>query len=377
MRICLLTHAYTPSIGGVAISVKRIAGLLKKTGYFVLISTLSQKVLPGEEVITEEDGILVSRLGKYPISSDTKTVWFEHLCRLIDKHKINIIHSYYVSRAGFIGVMAGKHKGIRSIVSIRGNDLGKDIFSGKEFPLIEWTLKNSSAITSVSKDLAHMAAILVPMKKINIIHNSVDTELFKKESPDTDLLNKLSISKEEPLLGFIGEGKPKKGIYALLNAFCRVLESKKAHLFIIGNIRQDMMDLIKFFRGKNAALKEYLHILPPVLPEYIVKFYNLFDIFVMPSLRDGMPNAILEAMACELPVITTSTGGIEELVLQGTTGLMVEPGDIDNLTKALLQLINSPEKRMSMGKAGRKRVEELFHPLKELEENVKIYKSEK
>jgi glycosyltransferase involved in cell wall biosynthesis len=371
MKIVLLSHSYPPSIGGVATSVKRLALMLKEKGFSIFISTLSGKLLPGEEKITEEDGITLYHLGKFPGTSDTKASWFEQLCRIIDKHKINIVHSYYASRAGFTGTMAAKLKGIKSVVSIRGNDLEKDMFCGSDFPLIEWTLKNCSSVTAVSKELKDLASVIIPEKKIHVIYNSVNSSLFKKNLPDREFLLNLSIPEGEPLIGFIGEGKTKKGIYSLLKAFANLLEEKKSHLFLIGRMRQEIAELIKFFREENKLFNHYLHIFPPVLPEYIIKFYNLLDIFIMPSLKDGMPNGILEAMACELPVITT--GAIQKLVKNEKTGIIVEPGNINELTCAMIKLLNSKGLREKMGKEGRERVIEHFSPDKELEGNIEIY----
>jgi len=373
MKIVLLSHSYPPSIGGVATSVKRLAVMLKEKGFSVFISTLSGKLLPGEEQERIEEGITVYHLGKFPGSSDTKASWFEQLCRIIDKHKIDIVHSYYASRAGFTGTMAAKLKGIKSVVSIRGNDLEKDIFSGNDFPLIEWTLKNCSSVTCVSKNLKSIASTIIPEKKITVIYNSVNTSLFKKNPGDREIISDLSIQEGEPLIGFIGEGKAKKGIYSLLKAFSLVLKQRKSHLFLIGTMRQEMADIVKFFREENKLFNNYLHILPPVLPEYIIKCYNLLDIFIMPSLRDGMPNGILEAMACELPVITTSAGAIPELVKNEETGIIVKPGNIDELTSGMIKLIDNKELREKMGKKGRERVINNFSPSKELEKNIKIY----
>jgi len=374
MKIVLLSHSYPPSIGGVATSVKRLALMLQKKGFSVFISTLSGKLLPGQEEEHIENGITLYNMGKFPGMSDTKASWFEQLCRIIDKHRIDIVHAYYASRAGFTGTMAAKLKGIKSVVSIRGNDLEKDLFNGSDFPLIEWTLKNCNGVTVVSKNLKNLASIIIPEEKIDLIHNSVNTSVFKKNLCDREILSSLSIREGEPLIGFIGEGKAKKGIYSLLKAFSCVLEQRKSHLFLIGRMRQEMIDLIKFFREENKLFNHYLHILPPVLPEYIIKFYNLLDIFIMPSLKDGMPNGILEAMACELPVITTSAGAIPELVKNEKTGIIVEPGNIKKLASGMIKLIDSKELRETMGKKGRERVIKYLSPDKEVENNISLYK---
>ena len=373
MKICLLTHTYPPSLGGVSSSVKRMTRLLFEAGYSVIVSAITSKLLPGQEAFSEEKGVFISRMGKYPSASDTRSFWFYNLCKLIDEHNISLIHSYYVSRAGFVGTMAASLRGLPSIVSVRGNDLEKDIFSCKEFSFIEWTLKKCNVITCVSAQLAEIASLFTCKDKIKVIHNSVDSEFFRKLPRDKKMEN--LFVPEAPVIGFIGEGKIKKGIFMLLKAFEIILDKTDVHLLMIGNIRKEMGDLIKFFKEKNKKLERFLHVFPPVLPENMIKFYNLMDLLVIPSLRDGMPNVLLEAMACEVPVVATNAGAMPEVIIDGETGLMVNPGDFKNLSAEILRLIDREDLRLKFGRAGRERVKKEFHSLRELEKNMEIYKN--
>jgi glycosyltransferase involved in cell wall biosynthesis len=85
-----------------------------------------------------------------------------------------------------------------------------------------------------------------------------------------------------------------------------------------------------------------------------------FDVFVLSSHDEGMSNAILEAMAMELPVVATDVGGTGEVVAEGETGLLVPPRDPAPLAEAIAALLAEPERRVSMGRLGRKVVEERF-----------------
>ena len=91
-----------------------------------------------------------------------------------------------------------------------------------------------------------------------------------------------------------------------------------------------------------------------------VQLTRTFDMFVLPSLSEGLSSAILTAMACSLPVIATNVGGIPELVKDGVTGLLVPPADSRSLAQAVQQLLDYPEGAFKMGLRGRKRAEEHF-----------------
>jgi glycosyltransferase involved in cell wall biosynthesis len=97
------------------------------------------------------------------------------------------------------------------------------------------------------------------------------------------------------------------------------------------------------------------------------------DVFVHPSLRDGMPNALLEAMACEKMVIATPVGGVIDVVEDGKNGVLVKVNDADGLAEKILQLLNQPENNRTLSKAAREAVIHRFTPEKELEANLQVY----
>ena len=105
----------------------------------------------------------------------------------------------------------------------------------------------------------------------------------------------------------------------------------------------------------------------------LLPIYSAFDIFVLSSLREGLPNSILEAMALGLPVVTTDVAGAKELVVNGETGFVVPQKDSEGLARAIVTLLADHESRDRMGKAGRERIETEFCFAKRLRRLEDLY----
>lgn len=152
-------------------------------------------------------------------------------------------------------------------------------------------------------------------------------------------------------LGWIEEFK---GIFDLIHAIKKILN--------------DGLQIKLSVYGSGSKLKEASSLVKELDLEKIVIFkgwadqntklkaFSETDIYVLPSHREGFPNSLLEAMASELPVIATDVGGVADLVMTGVNGLLVDHGNVDQLSKAMLFLINNPEKRSSFAFNARKSI---------------------
>jgi glycosyltransferase involved in cell wall biosynthesis len=107
----------------------------------------------------------------------------------------------------------------------------------------------------------------------------------------------------------------------------------------------------------------------------VYEYMNASDIFVFPSLSEGMPNALLEAMACRLPVIASRIGGVVDIVKDGKSGLLFKPGDISGLESAMVRLLKDDKLRQRLGAEARKTIVEGFSIDRVAEEYIKLYKN--
>lgn len=157
--------------------------------------------------------------------------------------------------------------------------------------------------------------------------------------------------------GRLNSAKPHKTLHVLLKAMPLVLSSHAAELIIVGTgPRLDEYVTLARTLGIEHAVRFLGHVEHSRLPSY----YSNADLFVLPSLREGFPLVLVEAMACGLPVVATRVGGIPEVVEEGLTGLLVPPNDSRALAEAVNSLLDDPQRMRSMGAKGRQRVMEHF-----------------
>jgi glycosyltransferase involved in cell wall biosynthesis len=203
---------------------------------------------------------------------------------------------------------------------------------------------------------------------------------------------------------FVGRISPEKGVHILLDAFQKVVERyPQVVLEIVGWSSQlpfeffialsddkKVSDLVSFYDG--ASQFSYFNYLQervssqnlvnqviftgPVPHSELINHYRSSDIFIFPSIWDEPSgNPPIEAMSVGIPVISTNTGGTPEYVLDGKTGLLVDPNNASALTEAILRLLDNKDLRTSMGEAGRKRAVELFSYERLVEDLSKYYEN--
>jgi len=371
MKITLLTEKYTPDIGGLAISSERFARLLSSAGHEVRVFAPTLSLPPSEKRTPPSSGVSVTRFGANKRVDDTLVDWFELIVEEHKREPFDVFHAYFLTQAGFVATYAGKYLNIPSVVSIRGNDIERSQFDPSKFSHVMYTLQNASAITTNATELARKAKAFVD-REILLIPNGIDTECFKPMEKNENLAETLGISISH-VIGFVGELRKKKGLKTILSAYAQVNTKRPATLLIVGEVRQgDDKKLLEEFLSSNPDSKI---IVTGRIPHHdLPSYYSLMDMFVHPSLRDGMPNAVLEAMACEKAVIATAVGGTKDILEDGKNGAIVNVNDANMLAQKITELLDDPKKRESLGKNARELITNRFTPEKELEANLSVYR---
>lgn len=384
MKIALLSEKYTPDIGGLAISVGRLGHLLAAAGHDVRVfaptpSTALRADLglsPSERRTYAEGGIRVTRFGAHKRVDDTLVDWFELLVEEHRREPFDLLQGYFLPQAGFVTVYAGKYLKLPSVVSIRGNDIERAAFDPSRFSHVMYALQHADAVTTNASELMRKAKAFVE-RDIVWIPNGIDTERFKPMERNEALAEALGMGKRKEkrtVMGFVGELREKKGLRTLLDAYAQVNKTRPTTLLIVGEIRagEDRQAFDEFCRAQPEA---DILVTGYVPHEDLPAYYALMDVFVHPSLRDGMPNAVLEAMACGKTVIASAVGGVTDVIQDGVDGLLIPAHEAGRLGAVIAEALEQPEKRDQLGRSARETVLRRFTLEKELQANWTVYQN--
>lgn len=374
MKIALLSEKYTPDLGGLAISTGRLGDSLSAAGHDVRLFAPTLNLPPTIKQPQRSNGVHVTRFGAHKRVDDTLVDWFELIVEEHEREPFDLIHAYFLPMAGFVATYAGKYLGIPSVVSIRGNDIERAAFDPGKFSHVMYALQNANAVTTNASILAKKAKAFAD-RDIHVIPNGIDTNKFKPMEKNEILAEMLKVeSQKSKVVGFVGELREKKGMATLLSGYAQLAKIIPASLLIVGEVREgEDKKVFEEFKISNPHLPITItgHVAHKDLPAY----YSLMDVFVHPSLRDGMPNAVLEAMACGVPVIATPVGGVLDIIEDGVNGLLINVNDANELAEKTAEVLNQPDKRESIGRSARETILGQFTLEKELQANLQIYAS--
>lgn len=210
---------------------------------------------------------------------------------------------------------------------------------------------------------------LIPVAKrlglpYTVIHNGVDLDTFHKAKPATDINKKQG----EVFVCYVGRLESVKGYDDLLAVAAEMVKTRRnVKFFFVGNTE-----------GKDDVMKRYAsdQIIFTGHRSDVASVLKRMDIFVLPSYSEGLPNALMEAMAVGTSSVASRVGGVEILVEDGRTGLLFTPGDRTELTQKLEELIKSPALRRRVGKAAAARIAESFSLEEESKKLLTILKDQ-
>jgi glycosyltransferase involved in cell wall biosynthesis len=266
------------------------------------------------------------------------------------------------SRAAFYAVKAAKKLNIPVVWHVR--------IPHRDILLDGFLAKRSSGIIVVSQAVKDRFSWL-KSNKINVIYNGVDIRKFTPAASGDEARKKLGLSGSDIVIGTVGRLSSEKGLECLILAAQNLVKAHSGTKFLVigdGNekYRCFLQDKIKRLNlGPNFIFTGFREDVPEVL--------RCADIFCLPSLTEGFNRALLEAMACGLPVVATSAGGNVEIVRDGISGFLVPPGNPDMLVSAIVKLIQNKERAGNMGIEGRRIVEKKFSIEQNVEKTEKLY----
>jgi glycosyltransferase involved in cell wall biosynthesis len=213
------------------------------------------------------------------------------------------------------------------------------------------------AVSHATKD--EMVDAGVPANLISVIHNGIDTDAWARNRVSNTLREELNLGQVFPVIGYVGRIMPEKDLETWLRAAALVAKRLPEARFVLVGEGKDDGTLGELKRlASELGIAKHIHF--PGYRSDLLPVYAAFDLFLLSSRREGLPNSILEAMALGLPVVTTDVAGAKELVVDGETGYVLPQGDAETIARALIALSENDSLRRCMSNAGRERVEREF-----------------
>jgi len=376
--VLFLAERFPPQKGGVAQAagrqVRAVATHLARVDVLQLTSDLP----PGEVVTTalDQDQAQVHRLGRAGRDEESLRLLHQVACELGRAHGHDVVHGFYAVHAGYVATLVARALERPSVVSLRGNDVDLGLFQGSRSAFLRFTLEQADLLLAVSTSLAEWVRVACG-RRDGVIYapNAVDSTVFTPATSSTPGPGAME-PHARPWIGFSGELRFKKGLPVLL----RLAEDRAARgsgtVFALGGARTDERQALTSWRQRVPQASKHLVELPYEKDRTaLAALYRALDLVVFPSLWDGMPNALLEAMACGRPVLGCRTGGIADVVEDGTGGFLTgltRLGDFPNRVEELLA--RPAAEREQVAQAARARVVEHFSVDAERERLLEVYR---
>ena len=290
------------------------------------------------------------------------------LVRLCREHQVDLWHAHDY-KSNLLGLIVRRFHKMKLVTTLHGwtNMSGRMPLYAK---IDKWSLKYYHAAVCVSDDLLEECLRWrVPRQRCHVVYNAIDTEDYRRRHSVAAAKQKLGVPTDELLIGAVGRLSPEKGFDLLIRAICEVRRmGHRVALQIAGNgdARSDLERLIS-----DLNCGEFVRLLGHVADPKA--FYEAMDVFALSSIREGLPNVVLEAMAMETPVVATRVAGVPTLVEDGVSGLIIEPSSTHELVAAIERLLVGANLRTKLSSAARRRVEEKFSFARRMEKIVAIY----
>ena len=290
------------------------------------------------------------------------------LFRLFKKISPDILH---INNGGYPGALsaraaaiAAKLAGVPNVLMVVNNmAVGYRLFSRRiEYPLDILIGKSVDLfVTGSAAAAARLSFVLnIPSGGVLAIHNGIDVR--KSSASVVDTRQRLGLEKfEGVVLGIVAVMELRKGHQILLEAIAKLsVENKICNQGVTiliegdGHLRRELINFV--YNYKLGGLVKFVGV-----EKNIVDFMSILDVLILPSVQDeDFPNVILEAMALGKPVIASRLAGIPEQLVDGVTGVLVEPRNVDELGEAIVSLVNKPSLRNEMGHAASARFHDHF-----------------
>lgn len=339
MKIAIVCY---PTFGGSGVVATELGLALAEHGHEIHFITYKQPVrleLLSKNIHFHEVTVPVYPLFHY---QPYELALSSKLVDMVKLHKIEVLHVHYAIPHAYAGYMAKKmleEEGIfiPMVTTLHGTDI--TLVGNHPFykPAVTFSINNSDIVTSVSKSLKDDTLRLFDIRKeIHVVPNFI--EIPRKIEPVTDCQRHLMADKDERIITHVSNLRPVKRVQDVIEIFDRVQKEIPSKLIIVGDgpereacerlcMEKGIENKVMFLGNSNE----------------VDKILCFTDLFLLPSEKESFGLAALEAMSCGVPVISSNTGGLPEVNIQGVSGYLSDVGNVDEMAENAIKILKSDE----------------------------------
>lgn len=362
--VLMVTGAYYPELSGGGLQCRELVRALRDRVRFSVLTTTTDASLPA---VDEQDRIPVYRVRVDPV----RPAWSPRaavgimMASLRARHRFSIVHLHGFSRKSVLLVWLARL--LRKQIAIKITSVGDDdpLAVKARGKLSYWSYVRASTFFGVSPGVqARYEASGLPADRFQLIPNGVDVRRFRPADPGESraLREELGLPPTGSIVLFVGFFSHEKAPDRLFEAWAR-LEPQlgPSTLVFVGATRSKYFEidhrLAELIRQGARALPADRQVIFVESTLEIEKYYRAADAFVLPSVREGLPNALLEAMASGAACVATRLPGITDTVIaDGINGLLVDTRDTDALAAAIQSLVADPSRTRALGSRARETI---------------------
>jgi len=368
-RVLCLTGAYFPEFSAGGLQCQGVARTLAQHAGFVVLTTATDQCLPTHDLV---DGVPVSRIG-----INVHSRWRQGLaairliCELIRLlPRVDVVHIQGFSRKNLVATALSKLFGRAVVIHLQTSKHDEPVAVRARGLLSWWAFRSADTYLSVSPGLtASYLKAGLPAARVREIPNGVDAARF---SPASDaerqaLRQQLYLPADRPIILFVGVMMPDKQPHVLLDAWLQMRRATgiASTLIFVGATDPRLFELADRLAERlrveadASGFGSDVRFVPPTAA--IENYFRVATVFVMPSVREGLPIVLLEAMACGLPVVASLLhGATDSMIEPGVNGLLVSAGDVAGFAAALGTLLSTPDEAARLGAAARRTVQNRY-----------------
>jgi glycosyltransferase involved in cell wall biosynthesis len=347
MKILLIVFAFPPKwIGGTELATLSIANALSRKDHEVHVATSHD----GEVYESDSEYIFKLHRIRYPkIRLIWDVIFSLKVLKLAFDLKPDIVHAQGIGM-GFTALVIKKLLNIKYVLWGRGSD----VYGDKSKTMVSKApLINACAVISLTRRMEKKLLEIHPIENSHVLPNGIDLNKLETSNNNKVSRQQMNIPENVPLITFVGNLRPVKGVKYLIEALGMVLKKNDARLLIIGDgpEREHLQS-----QTDQLGIREKVTFQGKISKEEIMSYLKISDLFVLPSISEGFPNVILEAMAAGLPIVSTNFEGASEIIRDGENGFMVPVKNPTAMANVISKILDNQDIKQFMAAKNREEI---------------------